>query len=281
MDGKAAILVFDAGDVVGRVSIVIVLYKESLAVVEADGPKPVHRHVLYGKCVWRLAVIFLRYDVEVGGILCRVSAPAVSRAQQMCDGVHFLLTAETLARVFQRRGQYVDGVAQVILGLLVPVGNLELADRIHHRGIFILVNHLHGLKAIIRIGFGDCYRTGQIEYCERIQSVPVHPHHFLLINGSRLQDMKEFAETTQVNVALEILVGLGSDKGVPGNGYGVRSTCRSNSSVEMGLLGGAVTTNCIATITANTVTILRFFNFFTSLHFIYGYRFNCEFLLTL
>jgi hypothetical protein len=46
----------------------LVLNKESLAIVEADRPEPVHGYVLYGECIRRLAVVLFRNYVEVGGI---------------------------------------------------------------------------------------------------------------------------------------------------------------------------------------------------------------------
>ena len=85
MDGVTSIFAFLPGDVVDRVGVVFVLHKVPLAVVDTDGPEPVHGDVFHGKRIRRLAVVHRRCDVEILRILHRVRPPAPCCTDHMCS----------------------------------------------------------------------------------------------------------------------------------------------------------------------------------------------------
>jgi hypothetical protein len=65
-------------DIVYRISIVGVLLKVSLRVVEADGPEATDRNVLDVELVNAITVVLSWCNGEVGGILVRALGRAIS-----------------------------------------------------------------------------------------------------------------------------------------------------------------------------------------------------------
>src|SRR4030095_2814102 len=86
----------------------------------------IDRHIFDLEPVNRFAVVLRRSDVEIGGILFRITAPADCAANQMTNRVDLVPRAKCSSEIGNSRTEHEERVAHFLLARWIPVWHLEL-----------------------------------------------------------------------------------------------------------------------------------------------------------